>query len=55
MDMKDEWLRGLAAWASKNDSVHELWLFGSRAEGTSTQESDVELGVGLAPPIGNHH
>ena len=54
MDMRDEWVRDLAAWASKNDSVHELWLFGSRADGTSTPESDVDLGLGLAPPNGDH-
>ena len=52
MDMKDEWLRGLAAWASKNDSVHELWLFGSRADETSTPDSGVDIGLGLAPPTG---
>ncbi|QQN63006.1 nucleotidyltransferase domain-containing protein [Bradyrhizobium diazoefficiens] len=54
MDMKDEWLRDLAAWASKNDSVREMWLFGSRADGTSRPESDVDIGLGLAPPIGDH-
>ena len=54
MDMRDEWVRDLAAWASTNDSVHELWLFGSRADGTSTPESDVDLGLGLAPPNGDH-
>jgi predicted nucleotidyltransferase len=53
MDMKDEWLRDLTAWASKNDSVCELWLFGSRADGTSRPESDVDIGLGLAPPVGD--
>jgi predicted nucleotidyltransferase len=50
MDMQDEWLRGLREWASKNDNVRELWLFGSRADGTSKPDSDVDLGVGLMPP-----
>jgi predicted nucleotidyltransferase len=55
MDMQDEWLVGLRAWASKNDNVRELWLFGSRADGTSTQDSDVDIGVGLMPPTGKHN
>lgn len=55
MDMRDEWLRGLREWASENDSVRELWLFGSRASGTSRAESDVDIGVGLMPPTGKHN
>ena len=55
MDMKEEWLRGLAEWASKNDDARELWLFGSRADGTSKPDSDVDLGLGLMPPIGDHN
>ncbi len=54
MEMRDEWLRGLRAWASKNDNVRELWLFGSRADGTSRSESDVDIGIGLMPPNGKH-
>ena len=54
IDMKREWLRGLADWADNNGSVNEVWLFGSRADGTSTADSDVDIGLGLAPPIGNH-
>jgi predicted nucleotidyltransferase len=55
MDMQDEWLVGLRSWASKNDNVRELWLFGSRADGTSRQDSDVDIGVGLMPPTGKHN
>jgi predicted nucleotidyltransferase len=54
MDMRDEWLRGIAEWASKNESVREVWLFGSRAEATSGIDSDVDIGLGLMPPIGSH-
>ena len=54
IDMERDWLRGLADWAGKNDNVNELWLFGSRAAGISEQDSDVDLGLGLAPPIGDH-
>src|SRR5215813_4151661 len=49
MDMKDEWLSGLRSWASENDSVRELWLFGSRAIGTSEPDSDVDLAIALMP------
>jgi predicted nucleotidyltransferase len=54
MDMREEWLRDLARWASNNESVREMWLFGSRADGRSTPESDVDIGLGLAPPVGKH-
>jgi hypothetical protein len=35
MDMQNEWLPALCSWAESNESVHELWLFGSRAKGCS--------------------
>jgi predicted nucleotidyltransferase len=54
MDMKDEWVRKLAAWASSNGSIRELWLFGSRADDTSRPDSDIDIGVGLMPPKGKH-
>lgn len=52
MDMRDEWLCGLRSWASANQSVRELWLFGSRATGRSRPDSDVDLAVSLVPPVG---
>jgi predicted nucleotidyltransferase len=54
MDMQDKWLRRLRAWAKANDSVRELWLFGSRAQGRSRPESDVDLGIALMPPKGEN-
>ena len=54
MDMRDEWLRDLRSWASKNESVRELWLYGSRARGDSREESDIDLAIALMPPIGKH-
>lgn len=54
VDMRDEWLSGLRAWASANESVRELWLFGSRATGQSRPDSDVDLAVALMPPKGKH-
>jgi predicted nucleotidyltransferase len=50
MDMRDDWLHGLRSWASANDSVRELWLFGSRASGCSRPDSDVDLALALMPP-----
>jgi predicted nucleotidyltransferase len=52
MDMQDEWLRGLRAWAEANKNVRELWLFGSRARGDAREESDVDLALALMPPDG---
>jgi predicted nucleotidyltransferase len=54
MDMREEWLRGLRAWASSNDNVRELWLFGSRANGSSRPASDVDIAVALMPAVGDH-
>jgi predicted nucleotidyltransferase len=54
MDMRDEWLSGLRSWASANDCVRELWLFGSRATGQSRPDSDVNLAVALMPAKGKH-
>jgi predicted nucleotidyltransferase len=53
--LPNEWMRGLRSWASANKNVCELWLFGSRADGTSRPESDVDLGIGLMPPNGKHN
>jgi predicted nucleotidyltransferase len=52
MDMQDDWLCGLRSWASANNSVCELWLFGSRAQGCSRPDSDVDLALALMPPTG---
>jgi predicted nucleotidyltransferase len=54
MDMREEWLRDLRSWASKNESVRQLWLFGSRARGDSREDSDVDLALALIPPVGKH-
>ena len=52
LDMRDEWLSALRQWASNNDCVRELWLFGSWATGDATPESDVVLALALTPPKG---
>ena len=55
MDMQDEWLSRLRAWAQANESVRQLWLFGSRATGWSRPDSDVDLALALMPPKGKHN
>jgi predicted nucleotidyltransferase len=50
MDMRDEWLQGLRDWAEQNGSVRQLWLFGSRAKGTSRPDSDLDVAVVLMLP-----
>src|SRR5437879_1613317 len=55
MDMRDEWLCGLRTWANGNDSIRELWLFGSRATGRSQPDSDIDVAVSLMPAVGNHN
>jgi predicted nucleotidyltransferase len=53
MDMKDEWLCGLRSWASGNESIRELWLFGSRASDRARPDSDVDVALALMPAVGN--
>ncbi len=47
-------MRDLRHWAAANGSVRELWLFGSRAKGTSRFESDADIAVALIPPQGRY-
>jgi predicted nucleotidyltransferase len=54
MDLKEEWVSALRSWADGNDSIRELWLFGSRADGRSRPNSDVDLALVLMPPNGKH-
>jgi predicted nucleotidyltransferase len=42
------------AWAQKNDSIRELWLFGSRANGDAKASSDVNIGLVRMPANGKH-
>jgi len=41
--------------ASRNPNVHELWLFGSRAKGTSRPDSDIDIALAPMPPTEKHH
>ena len=53
MDLEPERLAALKAWAANNESVQELWLFGSRAKGTAKPKSDVDLALILMPETDN--
>ena len=55
MDMRDEWLPALKAWAESNANVLELWLFGSRAKGGARPDSDIDIALLLMPPRGKHN
>jgi len=54
MQLPEAWLQGIRAWAEANNSVREVWLFGSRARGDATEDSDVDLALALVPPQGKH-
>jgi predicted nucleotidyltransferase len=45
MDLEPDRVSALKVWAANNESVQELWLFGSRAKGTATPKSDVDLAL----------
>ena len=41
---------GVAAWAATHDEIARVWLFGSRAKGTSGPGSDADVAVELTNP-----
>lgn len=53
MDISDEAAERLRAWAAAQNAVRGLWLFGSRAKGTSRPDSDFDIALVLAPPEGS--
>jgi predicted nucleotidyltransferase len=53
-DLPDEWRVKIIIWAQESNAVDELWLFGSRAMGTSRPDSDVDIAVSLMPARGDH-
>ena len=53
IDMRDDWLDSLRLWASGNENVLELWLFGSRVKGTAQPNSDIDIALAFMPPTGN--
>src|SRR5262245_35947217 len=55
LQMIEAWLRAIEQWAEQNDSIKEVWLFGSRARGDATDVSDVDIAITLMPPKGSHN
>lgn len=53
--LRSGWKQALIDWASGNEAVRELWVFGSRGpKGGSKPGSDLDVGIVLAPTIGDH-
>lgn len=50
LDLQPAWLMNISNWAGGKIELAEVWLFGSRADGTSQPDSDVDLGIVLAAP-----
>lgn len=54
-ELKSGWKQALIDWASGNEAIRELWIFGSRGpKGGSKPSSDLDVGIVLAPAIGDH-
>jgi predicted nucleotidyltransferase len=54
-DMREEWVVALRGWATSNDNVSQLWLFGSRAKGTARPNSDIDIAIEMMPADGKHN
>jgi predicted nucleotidyltransferase len=54
IDLPNEWRDQIVSWARDTSAVDELWLFGSRAKGTSRPDSDVDIAVSLMPAKRNN-
>lgn len=49
------WQAALISWASGNECVSEMWLFGSRGpKGGANAASDVDVGLALMPANCDH-
>lgn len=49
-----DWKAKLIEWATGNDAVRELWIFGSRGpKGGAHTASDLDVGIELMPAVGN--
>ena len=54
MDIEKSIASNLCEWASSHDAIAALWLFGSRAKGTSRKDSDFDIAIELRPAKGDH-
>jgi predicted nucleotidyltransferase len=54
IELPEEWRVKIIIWAQETNAVDELWLFGSRAKGTSRLDSDVDIAISLMPAQEGH-
>ena len=54
IDLPNDWRVKIISWAHNTNAVDEIWLFGSRAKGTSRPDSGVDIAVSLMPAKGGH-
>lgn len=45
MQLSNEKIEVIRAWAGRTAEVRAVWLFGSRAKGTAGPDSDVDLAI----------
>jgi predicted nucleotidyltransferase len=50
VDLPADSVELIRQWAARTNAVREVWLFGSRAKGTSRPDSDIDIGIYLMPP-----
>lgn len=50
MDISETQLRSIQSWALHEPFIKEVYLFGSRAKGTSRPDSDVDIAIAFAVP-----
>jgi hypothetical protein len=52
--LRPDWRQNLIEWATGNDAVTEMWIFGSRGPKALADDSrDLDIGITLVPAIGN--
>jgi predicted nucleotidyltransferase len=49
VDLPADSVELIQQWAARTNAIREVWLFGSRAKGTSRPDSDVDIGIYLMP------
>ncbi|MGV1913844.1 nucleotidyltransferase domain-containing protein [Agrobacterium vitis] len=47
MDISDEQIGALVAWAGDNPLIEAVYLFGSRVKGTAREDSDLDVALDL--------
>ena len=45
--IQDEWVETISVWARQDGGVRAVWIYGSRARGTATPDSDLDIAIRL--------